>query len=140
MYAVIKTGGKQYRVAADDVLTIEKVPGDAGAKVEFGFNSIAGYTTGLVFTILFHTRSTVARGGTVVADGEGILATDEPMEFARHVIDLLRDANRRWEMARRARSAAEANYRWAVQLARLDQVVAAAVSRSLRRTASAPAN
>lgn len=36
MYAVIKTGGKQYRVAADDVLTIEKVAGDAGAKVEFG--------------------------------------------------------------------------------------------------------
>ena len=35
MYAVIKTGGKQYRVAPDDVLTIEKVPGDAGAKVEF---------------------------------------------------------------------------------------------------------
>jgi large subunit ribosomal protein L21 len=33
MYAVIKTGGKQYRVAADDVLTIEKVEGDAGAKV-----------------------------------------------------------------------------------------------------------
>jgi large subunit ribosomal protein L21 len=36
MYAVIKTGGKQYRVAADDVLTIEKVPGDAGATIEFG--------------------------------------------------------------------------------------------------------
>jgi large subunit ribosomal protein L21 len=35
MYAVIKTGGKQYRVAADEVLTIEKVDGDAGAKVEF---------------------------------------------------------------------------------------------------------
>jgi large subunit ribosomal protein L21 len=35
MYAVIKTGGKQYRVAADDVLTIEKVAGDAGAVVEF---------------------------------------------------------------------------------------------------------
>jgi large subunit ribosomal protein L21 len=35
MYAVIKTGGKQYRVAADDVITIEKVAGDAGAKVEF---------------------------------------------------------------------------------------------------------
>ena len=35
MYAVIKTGGKQYRVAPDDVLTIEKVSGDAGAKVEF---------------------------------------------------------------------------------------------------------
>ena len=36
MYAVIKTGGKQYRVAADDVLVIEKIAGDAGAKVEFG--------------------------------------------------------------------------------------------------------
>jgi large subunit ribosomal protein L21 len=35
MYAVIKTGGKQYRVAADDVVTIEKVAGDAGAAVEF---------------------------------------------------------------------------------------------------------
>jgi large subunit ribosomal protein L21 len=35
MYAVIKTGGKQYRVAADEVLTIEKIVGDAGASVEF---------------------------------------------------------------------------------------------------------
>ena len=35
MYAVIKTGGKQYRVAADDVLTIEKVAGEAGATIEF---------------------------------------------------------------------------------------------------------
>ena len=35
MYAVIKTGGKQYRVAADEVVTIEKVAGDAGAMVEF---------------------------------------------------------------------------------------------------------
>ncbi len=35
MYAVIKTGGKQYRVAADEVLVIEKVAGEAGATVEF---------------------------------------------------------------------------------------------------------
>jgi large subunit ribosomal protein L21 len=35
MYAVIKTGGKQYRVAANDTLTIEKIAGDAGATVEF---------------------------------------------------------------------------------------------------------
>ena len=35
MFAVIKTGGKQYRVTADEVLTIEKVAGDAGATVEF---------------------------------------------------------------------------------------------------------
>jgi large subunit ribosomal protein L21 len=35
MYAVIKTGGKQYRVAADEVVTIENVAGDAGASIEF---------------------------------------------------------------------------------------------------------
>ncbi len=35
MYAVIKTGGKQYRVAKDDVLKIERLPGDAGSTVEF---------------------------------------------------------------------------------------------------------
>lgn len=35
MYAVIKTGGKQYRVAKDDVLEIERLAGDAGAKIEF---------------------------------------------------------------------------------------------------------
>jgi large subunit ribosomal protein L21 len=35
MYAVIKTGGKQYRVAADDKLTIEKVAGDTGSEVVF---------------------------------------------------------------------------------------------------------
>jgi sugar transferase (PEP-CTERM/EpsH1 system associated) len=72
--------------------------------------------------------STAAWSGTVVADGQGILATDEPREFARHVIDLLGDSDGRAEMARRARAAAVANYRWEVQLACLDQVIAAAVS------------
>jgi large subunit ribosomal protein L21 len=35
MYAVIKTGGKQYRVAANDKLIVEKLEGEAGATVEF---------------------------------------------------------------------------------------------------------
>ena len=35
MYAVIKTGGKQYRVAADEKLAIEKIAGEAGAEVVF---------------------------------------------------------------------------------------------------------
>ncbi|VTZ62256.1 50S ribosomal subunit protein L21 [Sinorhizobium medicae] len=35
MFAVIKTGGKQYRVAANDVITIEKLDGAAGDKIEF---------------------------------------------------------------------------------------------------------
>ncbi|MEZ5780198.1 MAG: 50S ribosomal protein L21 [Rhizobiaceae bacterium] len=36
MFAVIKTGGKQYRVAANDVLKVEKVAGDVGEIVQFG--------------------------------------------------------------------------------------------------------
>ena len=35
MYAVIVTGGKQYRVAEGDVVKIEKLPAEAGAAVEF---------------------------------------------------------------------------------------------------------
>jgi large subunit ribosomal protein L21 len=31
MFAVIRTGGKQYRVVQDDVLTIEKLEGDVGS-------------------------------------------------------------------------------------------------------------
>ena len=34
MYAVIKTGGKQYRVAKDDVLTVEKLAADKDGKLE----------------------------------------------------------------------------------------------------------
>ncbi|HEX4445415.1 MAG TPA: 50S ribosomal protein L21 [Polyangiaceae bacterium] len=35
MYAVIKTGGKQYRVAAGDKLRVEKLPGNVGDAVAF---------------------------------------------------------------------------------------------------------
>ncbi len=35
MYAVIKTGGKQYRVSPGDRLMVEKLPGEAGDKVVF---------------------------------------------------------------------------------------------------------
>jgi large subunit ribosomal protein L21 len=35
MEAVIATGGKQYRVSPGQVITVEKVPGDRGAAVEF---------------------------------------------------------------------------------------------------------
>jgi len=36
MYAVIKTGGKQYRVQAGDVLVVEKLAGEPGDNVNFG--------------------------------------------------------------------------------------------------------
>ncbi len=42
MFAVIKTGGKQYRVAANDLLKVEKVSGEAGDIVEFSNVMIVG--------------------------------------------------------------------------------------------------
>jgi len=33
MFAVIQTGGKQYKVAKDDVIRVEKLAGEAGAEV-----------------------------------------------------------------------------------------------------------
>ncbi|MBS0472659.1 MAG: 50S ribosomal protein L21 [Proteobacteria bacterium] len=36
MFAVIRTGGKQYKVAKDDVLTIEKVAGEVGSTLTIG--------------------------------------------------------------------------------------------------------
>ena len=36
MFAVVRTGGKQYRVAAGDKIVVEKIEGDAGASVTLG--------------------------------------------------------------------------------------------------------
>lgn len=62
MFAVIKTGGKQYRVAANDVLTIEKLEVEAGGVVEFKEVLMVGVgadaTIGLPFV----------EGATVVAE------------------------------------------------------------------------
>jgi len=36
MFAVIRTGGKQYKVAQDDVISVEKLAGEPGAVIELG--------------------------------------------------------------------------------------------------------
>jgi large subunit ribosomal protein L21 len=45
MFAVIKTGGKQYRVAAEDVIRIDRVNGQPGEIVEFGEVLVVGGDT-----------------------------------------------------------------------------------------------
>lgn len=42
MFAVIRTGGKQYSVKSGDLIDIEKIEGDAGKKIEFGEVLVAG--------------------------------------------------------------------------------------------------
>ena len=36
MFAVIRTGGKQYKVAKDDLIVVEKLAGEPGATIELG--------------------------------------------------------------------------------------------------------
>lgn len=36
MFAVVKTGGKQYKVAQGDIIQVEKLPGEANTKIELG--------------------------------------------------------------------------------------------------------
>ena len=74
MFAVIKTGGKQYRVAANDVLKIEKVAGDVGDIVEIGHVLAHGEGENVTFGAPFVdgalvTAEVVAQGhaATVIA-------------------------------------------------------------------------
>ncbi len=46
MFAVMKTGGKQYRVQAGDVLRVEKLAADAGETVQFNDILMVGATVG----------------------------------------------------------------------------------------------
>ena len=42
MFAVVRTGGKQYRVAAGDKIAVEKLAGDAGDTITLGDVLLAG--------------------------------------------------------------------------------------------------
>ena len=42
MFAVVRTGGKQYRVAAGDKIVVEKIDGEAGASITLGDVLLAG--------------------------------------------------------------------------------------------------
>ena len=49
MFAVIKTGGKQYKVAKDSVIVVEKLAGEAGSAVSFNEVLMAGDKVGTPF-------------------------------------------------------------------------------------------
>ena len=74
MFAVIKTGGKQYRVAANDVLKIEKVAGEVGDIVEIGHVLAHGEGDDVTFGVPFVDGALVTaevveqgRASTVIA-------------------------------------------------------------------------
>jgi large subunit ribosomal protein L21 len=68
MFAVIKTGGKQYRVAADNVITVEKVAGEPGEIIQFGEVLMLGGETPVVGS---PTIAGASVAGEVVQQGRG---------------------------------------------------------------------
>jgi large subunit ribosomal protein L21 len=68
MFAVIKTGGKQYRVATDDVLQVEKIAGNPGDVVEFAEVLVVGGDTPQLGT---PTVAGAVVAGEVLEQGRG---------------------------------------------------------------------
>jgi large subunit ribosomal protein L21 len=69
MYAVIRTGGKQYKVAPQDVLQIEKIDGAAGEAVQFADVLMVGGEGEPVFGLPAVSGATVS--AEVVEQGRG---------------------------------------------------------------------
>ncbi len=67
MYAVVKTGGKQYKVSEGDLLKVEKLEGVVGDTVEFSEVLMVGGDTVKIGTPLVPSASVV---GKIVEQGK----------------------------------------------------------------------
>ena len=65
MFAIIRTGGKQYRVVANDLIRIEKLPGEAGSTI--AFDDILAVGNGETSTLGSPTVAGASVTGEVVA-------------------------------------------------------------------------
>ncbi len=61
MYAVIKTGGKQYKVAAGDVIKVEKLAGEEGSEIVFNEVLALGDKVGKTFVEGASVKATVLK-------------------------------------------------------------------------------
>jgi large subunit ribosomal protein L21 len=69
MEAVIATGGRQYRVAEGQVISVEKLPGEKGAEVAFGSVLLVNRDGEVI--VAPDRLKTAKVSGTVVAQGRG---------------------------------------------------------------------
>jgi len=69
MYAVIKTGGKQYRVAAGEKIKVEQIPADVGAEITLDQVLMVGEGESVRIGTPMITGATVT--AKVVAHGRG---------------------------------------------------------------------
>jgi large subunit ribosomal protein L21 len=67
MYAVIKTGGKQYKVTEGDLLRVEKLEGEAGA--EIAFEDVLMYSDGEKISLDGEKLDGISVKGHIVEQG-----------------------------------------------------------------------
>jgi large subunit ribosomal protein L21 len=77
MYAVIKTGGKQYRVAANDLIRVERIDGTPGEIVELGQVLLVSGESGI------EIGSPLVSGATVAAEVVGHVRGDRIIIFKK---------------------------------------------------------
>ena len=69
MYAVIETGGKQYRVSPGQTIEIDTLVGDVGTAVEF--DRILAYSNDASELVMGDAVKTARVRGTIAAHGRG---------------------------------------------------------------------
>ncbi len=107
MYAVIRTGGKQYRVEQGDLVKIEKIDGDRGAQVTFE-------------DVLLLADDADTRIGTPVLDGASVTGTIVDQDRDRKVIV--------FKFRRRKNYKRKQGHRQHFTRIRIDQIAAPAAS------------
>ncbi|NOX33992.1 MAG: 50S ribosomal protein L21 [Deltaproteobacteria bacterium] len=69
MYAVIRTGGKQYRVHEEQILKVEKLDGTEGSQIEF--DDVLMYSDGETITLGSPKVENVSVKAHIVEQGKG---------------------------------------------------------------------
>lgn len=118
MFAVIKTGGKQYRVTADDILKLEKVDGAAGDIVQF--NEILMVGEGDNVTV-----------GAPLVDGASVAAEVVDQGRGRKVIA--------FKKRRRQNSRRKKGHRQFVTTVRISEILTGGAKPSKKAAAKKPA-
>lgn len=118
MFAVIKTGGKQYKVAKDDVIRVEKLDAEAGASVDLKEVLLVGDDKG----------QTV---GVPLVDGASVAAT---------VLEQMRDRKILiFKKKRRQNYRRKNGHRQHLTVLRIDEILTGGKKKSAAKKKAAPA-
>ncbi|MGC0371916.1 MAG: hypothetical protein DGJ47_000617 [Rickettsiaceae bacterium] len=78
MFAIVKTGGKQYKVAKDSVIKVEKIEGEAGSKIELAEVLMIGDSAKASFV-----GTPVVKGASVTAEITSQFKDDKVIIFKK---------------------------------------------------------